>query len=170
MQVDHVIGMVEGHDDRVEAGGSGGLKEREQPRQGPVAEVEHDAKPVVLGAYDRPMEAHSATAQGLWFAGVRVIVRVDAAQSDGRVGVCESEESRGVRLPLHVHTREDEQVVVLEGEILVRVAERTHALTPGGGGSRLSARHCPSMADDDRGAPRLRRAQTGCPLSVQPGR
>ena len=77
------------------------------------------------------MEPHSAGARDLWFAGVRVIVRVDAAQSEGRLAVWESEESRGVGLPLHVHTREDEQVVVLDGEILVRVGEGTHRLTSG---------------------------------------
>jgi quercetin dioxygenase-like cupin family protein len=66
----------------------------------------------------------------LWFAGVRVVVHVDAEQSGGRLGVWESEEPRGVGLPLHVHTR-DEQVVVLDGEILVRVGDGTHPLTPG---------------------------------------
>jgi hypothetical protein len=39
------------------------------------------------------MEPHSAAARDLWFAGVRVIVYVDAAQSQGRLGVWESEES-----------------------------------------------------------------------------
>jgi quercetin dioxygenase-like cupin family protein len=77
------------------------------------------------------MEPVSAGRRDLWFAGVRVIVHVDAAQSQGRLGVWESEESRGVGLPLHVHSREDEQVVVLDGEILVRVGDRTHSLTPG---------------------------------------
>jgi quercetin dioxygenase-like cupin family protein len=77
------------------------------------------------------MQPHSDGARELWFAGVRVVVRVDAAQSQGRLGVWESEEPRGVRLPLHIHTREDEQVVVLDGEILVRVGEDTHRLTTG---------------------------------------
>ena len=77
------------------------------------------------------MEAHSAGARDLWFAGVRVIVRVDAAQSRGRLAVWESEEPRGVGLPLHVHTREDEQVVVLDGEIVVRVGAETHRLASG---------------------------------------
>jgi hypothetical protein len=46
------------------------------------------------------------------------------------VFACRSK-SRGVRLPLHIHTREDEQVVVLDGEILVRLGDETHRLTPG---------------------------------------
>jgi quercetin dioxygenase-like cupin family protein len=86
---------------------------------------------VWLATYHRPMQSHSDGARDLWFAGVRVTVHVDAAQSQGRLGVWESEESRGVRLPLHIHTREDEQVVVLKGEILVRLGDATHRLTAG---------------------------------------
>jgi quercetin dioxygenase-like cupin family protein len=67
----------------------------------------------------------------LWFAGTRVVVRVTAADSDGRVGVWESEEPRGTALPLHVHTNEDEQMVVLDGEVSVRVGEQTHRLGTG---------------------------------------
>jgi quercetin dioxygenase-like cupin family protein len=67
----------------------------------------------------------------LWFAGVRVIVHVTAADSGGRVGVWESEEPRGTALPLHVHTNEDEQMVVLEGEVSVRVGDETHRLRAG---------------------------------------
>jgi quercetin dioxygenase-like cupin family protein len=70
-------------------------------------------------------------AREVWFAGVRVVVHVEAEQSGGRLGVWESEEPRGVGLPLHVHTREDEQVVVLDGEIVVRVGEATHRLATG---------------------------------------
>jgi quercetin dioxygenase-like cupin family protein len=67
----------------------------------------------------------------VWFAGARVVVHVQAAQSDGRLGMWESEESLGDRLPLHVHTREDEQVVLLDGEIAFRVGDAVHHLEPG---------------------------------------
>jgi quercetin dioxygenase-like cupin family protein len=67
----------------------------------------------------------------LWFAGTRVIVRVTAADSGGRIGVWESEEPRGSALPLHVHSNEDEQMIVLEGEVSVRVGEETHRLRAG---------------------------------------
>jgi quercetin dioxygenase-like cupin family protein len=77
------------------------------------------------------MQPQSTGARELWFAGVRVVVRVDAEQSGGRLGVWESEEPRGVGLPLHVHTREDEQVMVLDGEIFVRIDDETHRLTTG---------------------------------------
>jgi hypothetical protein len=98
------------------------------------------------------VEPHSAGARDLWFAGVRVVVRVDAAQSQGRLGVWESEEPRGVGLPLHVHTREDEQVVVLDGEI--RMTTRSSPPSAGSG-SRSSGRHRHSTRDDRPSAPLL---------------
>jgi hypothetical protein len=60
-----------------------------------------------------------------------VVVHVEAAQSDGRLGAWESEESLGDRLPVHVHTREDEQVVLLEGKITFWVGDRVHHLVSG---------------------------------------
>ena len=67
----------------------------------------------------------------VWFAGTRVVVHVRGAQSDGRVGVWESEEPRGTALPLHVHTREDEQAVVLDGTVSFHVGELIHRLGAG---------------------------------------
>jgi quercetin dioxygenase-like cupin family protein len=67
----------------------------------------------------------------IWFAGALVVVHVEAAESDGRVGIWESEESLGDRLPLHVHRREDEQVVLLDGQIAFWIGDRTHHLVPG---------------------------------------
>ena len=70
-------------------------------------------------------------ASALWFAGTRVIVHVTAADSGGRFGVWESEEPRGTALPLHVHANEDEQMIVLEGEVSIRVGEEAHRLVAG---------------------------------------
>src|SRR5215216_2548045 len=77
------------------------------------------------------MEPRPLISSGVWFAGAMVVVRVQAAQSDGRLGAWESEESLGDRLPLHVHTREDEQVVLLEGKITFWVGDRVHHLVSG---------------------------------------
>jgi quercetin dioxygenase-like cupin family protein len=68
---------------------------------------------------------------GVWFAGTRVIVRVTAAQSGGRIGVWESEEPKGTALPFHVHGREDEQVIVLAGTVSSFVGEFVHHLQAG---------------------------------------
>lgn len=43
----------------------------------------------------------------------------------------ESEEYLDARLPLHVHRREDEQVVLLDGQITFWVGDRIHHLVPG---------------------------------------
>jgi quercetin dioxygenase-like cupin family protein len=71
------------------------------------------------------------TGEDMWFAGVRVLVRVRAEESDGRLGAWESEESLGDALPLHIHTREDEQVILLTGEVTFRVGDRAHRLVAG---------------------------------------
>ena len=67
----------------------------------------------------------------VWFAGLRVDVHVTAAQSGGRLGVWESWEPRGTALPLHAHSREDEQVVLLDGEVTIGLGEETHHLRAG---------------------------------------
>lgn len=77
------------------------------------------------------MPSRCAEASRLWFAGVLVVVHVQAAQSQGRLGVWESDEPRGSGLPLHVHEREDEQVVVLGGEVTFVVGDDVHQLTSG---------------------------------------
>jgi quercetin dioxygenase-like cupin family protein len=64
----------------------------------------------------------------VWFAGALVVVHVQAQDSDGRVGVWESVESRGDHLPLHVHRREHEQVVLLEGQITFWMGKEVHQL------------------------------------------
>jgi quercetin dioxygenase-like cupin family protein len=77
------------------------------------------------------MQPHGSSSNGVWFAGTKVIVRVLAAQSDGRLGAWESEESLRNALPLHVHTREDEQAVLLEGTVAFLVGDRVHHLVAG---------------------------------------
>ena len=44
----------------------------------------------------------------------------------------EPEEPRATALPLHAHTEEDEQMVILEGEGSVRVGKEAHRLIAGG--------------------------------------
>ena len=77
------------------------------------------------------MEGRALSSTTVWFAGGLVEVRVQAAQSGGRLGAWESHESGGDRLPLHVHTREDEQVLLLEGTLTFHVGEGIHHLAAG---------------------------------------
>jgi len=76
------------------------------------------------------LDRRNSESSALWFAGALVVVHVQAQDSDGRVGVWESVESRGDRLPLHVHHREDEHVVLLEGQITFWVGNEIHHLNP----------------------------------------
>lgn len=77
------------------------------------------------------MEQPESVSSALWFAGTRVIIRVRAAQSDGRLGAWESKEPVRTALPLHVHTREDEQVMMLEGTASFVMGERVRHLDEG---------------------------------------
>jgi len=77
------------------------------------------------------MDGARLISSGLWFAGALVVVHVQAAQSDGRLGVWETEEYLDARLPLHVHRREDEQVVLLDGQISFWVGDQIHRLVAG---------------------------------------
>ncbi len=77
------------------------------------------------------MERPASVLAGVWFAGTRVIVRVRASQSDGRLGAWESQEPFHTALPLHVHTREDEQVTLLEGTLSFFVGDLVYHLVAG---------------------------------------
>jgi mannose-6-phosphate isomerase-like protein (cupin superfamily) len=77
------------------------------------------------------VEPRDSSSSGVWFAGTRIIVRVQAAQSDGRLGAWESEEPLDVSLPMHVHTREDEQVILLDGILTFWVGDQVHQLVSG---------------------------------------
>jgi len=67
----------------------------------------------------------------LWFAGAVVVVRVEASDSDGRLGAWESEEPLGTALPMHIHTREDEQLMLFDGAITCAVGDQVHHLQAG---------------------------------------
>jgi len=57
------------------------------------------------------------TNQARWFFSNLVRVRLDGSESDGSLDVVEGLGARGEMPPLHIHHREDEYFVVLEGEL-----------------------------------------------------
>jgi quercetin dioxygenase-like cupin family protein len=59
--------------------------------------------------------------QPLWFLTNLSKVRLNAAASDGTLDVVESVGRRGEMPPLHLHQREDEYFVLLEGELTLYV-------------------------------------------------
>lgn len=65
-----------------------------------------------------PTTDPTATAGDLhWFDGFLLKVLVSAEASGGRLSVCEQRHPVGYGTPVHLHEREDQTLVVLDGEI-----------------------------------------------------
>ncbi len=65
------------------------------------------------------MSTATATGQPLWFFVNLARVLVTPEESDGALGIVELTGTRGEMPPLHIHHREDEAFVVLDGELTV---------------------------------------------------
>ncbi len=61
----------------------------------------------------------ATTGTRLRHAGMTLRVVLDGAHTGGDYGVCELTAPRGTGMPLHLHTREDETLVVLAGTVQV---------------------------------------------------
>jgi quercetin dioxygenase-like cupin family protein len=64
--------------------------------------------------------------------GVGVVFKIDGADSNGALSIVEHPFAVGALVPPHVHTREDEYSIVLEGEIGFRSNDQEVVLGPGG--------------------------------------
>ena len=64
--------------------------------------------------------------------GIGVIFKLGGAHTDGALAVVEHPFEIGALVPPHLHTREDEYSIVLEGEIGFRSGDREVVLGPGG--------------------------------------
>jgi quercetin dioxygenase-like cupin family protein len=87
---------------------------------------------------NHPTAADQPTSSGpfrksdaLWFLDNLVRVRLDAEGSGGSLDVVEVSAREGDMPPLHLHHREDEYFVVLEGEITLHTPGSTKTLVPG---------------------------------------
>jgi quercetin dioxygenase-like cupin family protein len=70
--------------------------------------------------------------RGALVPGVEVIFKIDGADSGGALAIVEHPFEVGGLVPPHVHHREDEFSIVLEGEIGFRSEDKEIVLGPGG--------------------------------------
>jgi quercetin dioxygenase-like cupin family protein len=68
----------------------------------------------------------------LWFEDSVVRVLMDARVTGGRLSVVENHTTRPFASPLHVHDREDEAFIVLDGSIRAWVGDDHHDVATGG--------------------------------------
>lgn len=80
-----------------------------------------------------PYVAQDADHQQLaWIGGSRMQVLLDAAATGGQLMLTRQVMRRGDAAPLHVHSREDEGFVVLQGRATFWVGEERHEVADGG--------------------------------------
>ncbi len=66
-----------------------------------------------------------------WFFGTLAVVKLRADSTDGRLSAVELVQPREAPVPPHVHGREDETLVVLEGDLAASIGDRQVAAGPG---------------------------------------
>ena len=64
--------------------------------------------------------------------GVGVVFKIDGADTGGALSIVEHPFAVGALVPPHIHTREDEYSIVLDGEIGFRSEDQEVVLGPGG--------------------------------------
>lgn len=67
-----------------------------------------------------------------WIGTMELAVLLDAGASGGQLTVVEGTAARGDASPVHVHSRDDEAFVLLEGAMTVWAGDRRDQLGPGG--------------------------------------
>ncbi|TJY43856.1 cupin domain-containing protein [Cohnella pontilimi] len=65
------------------------------------------------------------------FLGNKVSLLVLGEETQGQYAIIQTEERKGFEPPPHVHTREDENFYVLEGEVTYFIADQVIRATPG---------------------------------------
>ena len=79
----------------------------------------------------KPFAVHVAEAPAYWSLGELLTVLATAEQTGGAFSLMEERLPRGAEPPPHVHHREDEAFLVLEGRLTVRVGDDRFAASPG---------------------------------------
>lgn len=66
-----------------------------------------------------------------WWFGSLAVIKLEAADTEGRVSIVEITEPPGAEAPLHVHHKEDETFWVLDGSVRFEVGGATLEAGPG---------------------------------------
>jgi quercetin dioxygenase-like cupin family protein len=82
-----------------------------------------------LQPYIRQANEHQRLA---YIGGGELAVILDAAITGGQLTVVEAHSRRGDASPVHVHSRDDEAFLLLDGAMTVWVGDQRHRLWPGG--------------------------------------
>lgn len=72
------------------------------------------------------------SAPALWFFDNLIRIWVSGQETEGRYAVIDVTAPQGHMPPLHIHHREDETFVLLEGEVTLYVGDAVAPLVPGG--------------------------------------
>src|SRR5580700_7458090 len=84
---------------------------------------------MTLGAYFAAAAEHQQLA---WMGDSTLEVLVDSAVSNGQVLIMRSNTTRGSAVPVHVHQREDEIFLLLDGALTVWAGDQRRELSGGG--------------------------------------
>ncbi len=84
---------------------------------------------MTLNAYFAAVGEHQQLA---WMSGSTLEILVDSAVSNGQVLIMRSDTARGNGVPVHVHQREDEIFLLLNGALTVWAGDQRRELSGGG--------------------------------------
>ncbi len=80
----------------------------------------------------RPYIRQATEHQRLAYGGAELAVILDAAITGGQLSVFDTHSRRGDASPVHVHSRDDEAFLLLDGQMTVWVGEQRRILQAGG--------------------------------------
>ena len=80
----------------------------------------------------QPFTRKASSTTSRWFAGGLVTFLVDGEDTGGQLACIEATVRRGTEPPMHIHRREDETILVLDGELDYIVGDQTYTAASGG--------------------------------------
>jgi quercetin dioxygenase-like cupin family protein len=84
-----------------------------------------------MNATARPLVVPPGEAEAIWHLGSLVEIALDGRRTVGALALVVSEGPRGMASPPHVHAREEETFIVLEGEVAFTIGGATTVAGPG---------------------------------------